>query len=145
MVKPNAKTRDSRLSKIQQKWIYPPSDKRWVKFPLHVLDGEAWHSLNLNERRFIETLMCEHAEQWAKSNGELQVSYNDLIDAGISSRYRVSEAKDRLLKMGPDCRQGRRQTRPEFTLCAAPLRNHVLPQGSRFCGCGTQEVRLGRS
>jgi hypothetical protein len=101
MIKPNAKTRDSRLSKIQQKWIYPPSDKRWVKFPLHVLGGEAWRGMRLNERRLMDMLMCEHAEQWVKSNGELQVSYKDFRDAfAIKGSSRISEAKKSLLDKG---------------------------------------------
>jgi hypothetical protein len=70
MVKPNAKTRNSRLNKIQQKWVDPPRDKQWAKIYIDEMDGEGWRSLSVNARRMYDALICQHYRYIQGSNGE---------------------------------------------------------------------------
>jgi hypothetical protein len=96
MVKPNAKTRNSRLSKIQLQWISPPRDRPWVKIPVDVIEGEAWRSLGVNERRFLDALMCQHFRYCQKSNGELELTQGAFLRAGITAGRYVASARSRL-------------------------------------------------
>ena len=100
MVKPNRKTRDSHLSKIQQRWIAPPKDKPWVKIPIDVMDGERWHSLSVNDRRMLDALMCQHFRYFQRSNGDLEISFGGFLRAGITHRRYVAASKDKLAAMG---------------------------------------------
>src|SRR5215467_9479238 len=89
-IKPNAKTRDSRLSKIQQKWLAPR--KPFVTIYVDDLESKEW--------RFLDALTCQLFQPWHKSNGELQVSYSGFERAGITSRRYVADAKNKLAALG---------------------------------------------
>jgi hypothetical protein len=80
MVKPNRKTRDSRLNKIQQKWI--ARGKQWARIFIDEMDGESWRSLSVNARHMYDALICQQFRYWQGSNGELQVSFSGFQRAG---------------------------------------------------------------
>src|SRR5262245_41670013 len=64
------------------------------------MDGEAWRGLSVNERRMLDALLCHHFRYHQKSNGELEISYNDFKRAGIPARKYVAVAKARLIGLG---------------------------------------------
>jgi hypothetical protein len=98
MIRPNRKTRDSRLSKIQQKWINPR--KPFAMIFIDDMDRESWHSLSVNERRMLDALICHHFRCHQKSNGKLQIPYSAFRRAGITSDQRVAIAQARLAELG---------------------------------------------
>jgi hypothetical protein len=112
MVKPNRKTRDSRLSKIQQRWIAPPKTECWAKIPIDILDGERWRNLTVNERRVIDALICQHFRYFQRSNGELQISYQGFERAGVSNKRHLRAAHARLIANGTIVRKQGVATRP---------------------------------
>jgi hypothetical protein len=124
MVKPNRKTRDSRLNKIQQKWIAPPRGKQWARIFIDEMDGESWRSLSVNARRMYDALICQHFRYWQGSNGELQVSYSGFQRAGIPNRREVAAAKRELIAAGKIACESRPNPDPNLK---RPLTVYELP------------------
>jgi hypothetical protein len=100
MVKPNRKTRNSRLNKRQQKWIDPPRNEQFVRIFLDEMDGESWRGLSISARRMYEALIRQHYEHFQGSNGELEISYGWFKRAGITNRNRVLSARRELVAAG---------------------------------------------
>jgi hypothetical protein len=122
MIRPNAKTRDSRLSKIQQEWIKPR--KPFAMIFIDDMDRESWHSLSVNERRMLDALICHHFRCHQKSNGDLQISYSAFRRAGITSDQRVAIAQARLAELGLiGFKQG---VNPDPNLRCPPLLYEIL-------------------
>jgi hypothetical protein len=100
MVKPNRKTRDSDLSKIQQRWVSPPKDRPWAKIPVDLIDGKRWRGMSVNARRILDALICQHFRYCQKDNGDLQISYSGFMKAGVTGRRHASAAIKELLASG---------------------------------------------
>jgi hypothetical protein len=99
-IKPNRKTRNSRLSKIQQTWIKPPKDKPWVRIFVEDMDGEKWRGLTVTERRVWDALACQHFRYFQRNNGELQVSYAGFKRSGALSMTSVAAAIRKMRQNG---------------------------------------------
>jgi hypothetical protein len=106
MVKPNQKTRDSRLNKIQQKWIAPPRGNPWAQIYIDEMDGESWRSLSVNARRMYDALIWKHYRYYQRSNGELQISYSEFQRAGIPNRREIIGSQAGTCGSGQNCIQG---------------------------------------
>jgi hypothetical protein len=108
-IKPNRKTRNSRLSKIQQTWIKPPKDRPWAKIPIDIMDGERWRGMSVNERRVIDVLICQHFRSYQKDNGDLQISYKGFKLAGVThGKYAAAAIKNLIATGMIEAKQGMR-------------------------------------
>jgi hypothetical protein len=47
------------------------SSEAFIKLPRRVIESEAWRSLNINARRFLDFLMIEHMSHGGRANGKL--------------------------------------------------------------------------
>jgi hypothetical protein len=59
----------------------------WVKVPRALLSSDAWRSLGINGRRFIDFLLLEHMGKAGTQNGKLKAPYRQLEAFGISTRH----------------------------------------------------------
>jgi hypothetical protein len=100
MVKPNRKTRNSTLSKWQQRCIDPPRNKPWAKYYTDTVDTEEWRDLGVNARRVMDALICHHFRYAQKDNGNLEISYSGFERAGVSGRRYIWPALTELVDAG---------------------------------------------
>ncbi len=85
------------LSKMQRKWINPPKDRPWARIYVDVIDSAAWRGLSVNARRVLDALIAQHFRYCQKENGNLQISYRDFNNAGVTRRLigaGIQELKD---------------------------------------------------
>ncbi|HEY1260561.1 MAG TPA: hypothetical protein VGF34_15040 [Stellaceae bacterium] len=78
----------------------------FVKLPRDLLASDAWRSLSINARRFLDFLMIEHMRRGGKANGRLLAPRRQLWDFGIGQHY-VSSAIEEAEQHGlVICRRG---------------------------------------
>ena len=63
----------------------PKLTEAFVKLPRTLLESEAWRSLGINARRFLEFLMLEHMRHGGKKNGSLFAPRRQLERFGIGA------------------------------------------------------------
>src|SRR5215472_18420561 len=84
----------------------PTRTEAFVKLPRTLLESEAWRSLGINARRFLEFLMLEHMRHGGKKNGSLLAPRRQLEQYGIGARY-ISHAIDEAERLGlVECERG---------------------------------------
>jgi hypothetical protein len=71
----------------------------FVKMPRGLLESDAWRSLGINARRFIDFLMLEHLRHAGRYNGRLLAPRRQLEQAGIGARH-VSGAIEETVSRG---------------------------------------------
>jgi len=71
----------------------------FVKMPRGLLESDAWHSLGINARRFLDFLMLEHLRHGGRDNGRLLAPRRQLEQAGIGARH-VSRAIEEIVSLG---------------------------------------------
>src|SRR5262245_44784376 len=76
-----------------------PKGEPWVWLTRELLRSEAWSSLSINARRFIDFLLIEHLDHGGKENGKLLAPRRQLENAGIGARY-VSPAIEEAVLLG---------------------------------------------
>jgi hypothetical protein len=78
----------------------------FVMLPLSLLTSDAWGSLGLNAKRFIEFLMIEHMRHGGRANRKLLAPRRQLERFGIGSHF-ISSAIDNCERVGlVDCHRG---------------------------------------
>jgi len=80
----NAKGRSTsvmsgRIGKLNR----PPEGEGWVWLTRPVMAGPAWRALSLNGRKLIDRVLIEHMAHAGTENGNLAVTYQDLVEWGI--------------------------------------------------------------
>ena len=85
--KPNATGRSSgkpngRIGKLRR----PPKGEPWVWLTRELLLSDAYQSLGITARRFIDFLFIEHMSQGGCENGKLTAPYDQLAAFGCSRR-----------------------------------------------------------
>jgi len=84
----------------------PPVGEPYVWLTRDLLASDAWRSLGINARRFVEFLMIEHMNKGGQHNGKLKAPDRQLREFGIDARYvagAIREAEERGLV---DCLRG---------------------------------------
>jgi hypothetical protein len=71
----------------------------FVKMPRDLLESDAWRSLGVNARRFVDFLMREHMRHGGRDNGRLLAPRRQLERAGIGARH-VSRAIEETASLG---------------------------------------------
>jgi hypothetical protein len=99
----------------------------FVKLPRELLESDAWRSLGINARRFIDFLMLEHMRQGGKRNGFLLAPRRQLMEFGIGAHF-VSDAIDEVDRLGlVDCRRGLGRRPSIYALTWLPLADGSEP------------------
>ena len=104
----------------------------FVKLPRDLLKSDAWHSLTINARRFLDFLMIEHMARGGKANGRLIAPRRQLWDFGIGQRL-VSAAIEDCERVGlVFCRRGVGRAPSLYTLAWLPLANGDKPPDGKW-------------
>src|SRR5262249_55953317 len=119
-----------------------PNGEAFVKLPLKLLTSDAWRSLSINARRFIEFVMIEHMRHGGKANGTLLAPRQQLKLFGIGARH-ISGAIEEAVRGGfVSCLQGTGRQPNLYALTWLPPRDGITvatsegiplgyPKGSR--------------
>lgn len=109
-----------------------PAGEAWAKMPRELLASDAWRSLGINGRRFVDFLLIEHMNKRGKGNGQLQAPRRQLEEFGISARH-VSGAIDEVDQLGlVDCMRGVGRRASVYALTWLPLADGSDP--TNRCG-----------
>jgi hypothetical protein len=65
----------------------PPTGEPYVWLTRELLTSDAWRSLGINARRFVDFLMIEHMNKGGQHNGKLKAPDRQLREFGIDARY----------------------------------------------------------
>lgn len=109
----------------------PPAGEPWVWMTRDLLKSDAWQSLGINERRFIDFLLVEHMRHAGKRNGELIAPWEQLKEAGIGLRL-IGDVIATVDKVGlVDCKRGTGRRPSVYALTWLPLCDGTEP-GNRW-------------
>jgi len=112
----------------------------WVRMPREVLSSDAWRSLGINGRRFIDFLMIELAGTAGTQNGKLKAPHNQLVTFGIGKRY-VADAIRQAEGLGlVECHRGGQRVISTFALTWLPLFDGA-PALDYWRGCRNFKLR----
>ena len=99
----------------------------WVKMPRDLLRSDAWRSLSINARRFIDFLLIEHLSRGGKHNGQLKAPHRQLAYVGVGER-RVAPAIREAEETGlVDCVRGGMRVATTYCLTWLPLHDGKAP------------------
>jgi hypothetical protein len=63
------------------------SGEPFAMLPRGLIGSDAWRSLGINARRFIDFLLLEHMAHGGQENGLLKAPYEQLEAFGVGARY----------------------------------------------------------
>jgi len=99
----------------------PKRGEPFVMLPQHLLESEAWRSLSINARRFLDFLMLEHMRHSGQENGSLLAPRRQLEQHGIGARH-ISAAIEETKLLGlVDCKRGTGRRPSVYALTWLPL------------------------
>lgn len=105
----------------------PPSGEPWIWHPLALRESDAWRSLGINARRFIDFLEREHMRHGGKQNGNLKAPFRQLEDFGIADRYVAATIRE-VEELGlVDCHRGGMRVATTYALTWLPTRDGEPP------------------
>src|SRR5215472_15837570 len=105
----------------------PTRTEAFVKLPRTLLESEAWRSLGINGRRFLDFLMLEHMRHSGKENGSLLAPRRQLEQYGVGARY-ISCAIDEAERVGlVDCKRGVCRRPSAYALTWLPMGDGSTP------------------
>ena len=123
--------------KLRQRRNRPPDGAPWVWLTREMIESEAWGTLSLAARRLIDRVEIEHMDHAGTENGNLIVTYNDLVKFGLR-RSSISGAIKETVERGllVILEKGRRSTGPDrwptrYALGWLPL-NDGTPAANRW-------------
>lgn len=61
----------------------PPQGEGFVWFTRQIMRSSAFRAMSLNARKLVDRVLIEHMDHGGAQNGELIVTYADLVDWGI--------------------------------------------------------------
>lgn len=111
----------------------------FIKLPLDLLQSEAWRSLGINSRRFVDFLMLEHMMHSGQRNGFLLAPRRQLEQFGIGARHvssAIEEAESRGLV---DIKRGVGRRPSTYALTWLPLSGGGAPTRRWLFGEMTSE------
>jgi hypothetical protein len=94
----------------------PPVGEPWVWLTRELLSSDAWRSLSINGRRFIDALLIEHMAHAGRANGQLKATHRQLYQMGIGQHHAtraICEAEELGLV---DCHRGGMRVATTYTL-----------------------------
>jgi hypothetical protein len=124
--KPNGTGRSSgKIGGSYGKRMKPPKGEPWVWLTRELLTSDAWQSLTLNGRRFVDFLMIEHMNHAGTENGNLRATRRQLDHFGITT-HRISEVIAEAETAGlVDCQRGGMRVATTYRLTF-----YALPDGT---------------
>src|SRR5580765_1616057 len=103
------------------------SKEPFVMLPRDLVRSDAWRSLGINARRFIDFLIGEHLSHGGKNNGKLKAPRRQLHSFGISARH-VSAAIQEVEEKGlVGCNRGGLRVATTYALTWLETFGHGKP------------------
>jgi len=110
------------------KMMKPPKGQPWVWLTRELLESDAWQSLSINARRFVDFLLLDHMNNAGCENGKLKATYDQLVKFGVTSRRRAAQAISEVEAAGlVDCHRGGMRVATTYTLTFYSLPDGVPP------------------
>lgn len=130
--KPDASGRSSgKIGGRAGKLMKPPQGEPWIWLTRELLQSEAWQSLGINARRFIDRLLIEHMNHAGTENGRLKTTYAQLEEFGLTSRCIAGAIAEAEAVGLVDVHRGGRHVAATYTLTFYPLPNGT-PASNRW-------------
>ena len=95
--------------------------------PRELLLSDAWRSLGINGRRFIDFLFIEHMGHGGRENGRLKAPYRQLEDRGVGARHLADTIRDVEVRGLVDCHRGGRRVATTYALTWFRLHDGTPP------------------
>jgi hypothetical protein len=126
--KPNATGRSSgKIGGRQGRMMRPPPGSPWVWLTAELITSDAWRSLDVNARRFLDAVLVENMSHAGQENGNLKSTHRQLIAFGIHPRN-VAAAIRAVEAAGlVDCHRGGMRSPTTFALTWLPLHDGTPP------------------
>lgn len=142
--KPNATGRGSgKFSGRMGRTMKPPKGEPWVWITRELFESEAWQSLTLNGRRFVDFLLIEHMNHAGRENGRLKATRRQLAAFGINT-HRISAIIAEVEAAGlVDCYRAGMRVATTYTLTFYPLPDGT-PASNRWKQKRATVVQLDR-
>jgi hypothetical protein len=101
----------------------PPAGEPWTWLTRELLSSEAWRSLSINARRFIDFLLIEHMNHAGTENGRLMATYAQLESHGLHPN-KIKPAIDDCEQRGlVECQRGGMRVATTYRLTWLPDRD----------------------
>ena len=148
---PNGRSSGIRYGR-EGKFRAPPKGSPWCWLTTELLASEAWRALSVNGRRFIDFLMIEHTSHAATENGNLGVTYDQLVEFGLTRRLIKESIRETVFlglvrvmqKGGLSFGDVKRLTRYRLTFYADRDGNHATNEWKGVGQDKVDEWRRGR-
>jgi hypothetical protein len=99
----------------------PPTGEPWIWATRELLSSDAWRSVGINGRRFIDFLQIEHMRHGGRQNGNLKAPYAQLEAFGIGAHF-VARCIREVEDLGlVDCYRGGMRVATTYALTWLPL------------------------
>ena len=108
-----------------------PAGETFVKLTRDLLESEAWRSLGINARRFIDFLMLEHLRHGGRQNGKLKAPQRQLAIVGVDSHYAARAIREAEAAGLVDAHRHGIRVATTYTLTWLPLCDGT-PPGNRW-------------
>lgn len=93
--RPDATGRSSgKIGGRKGKMQKPPQGEPWVWLTAEMLASDAWRSLSINARRFIDALQLDHMAHAGTENGNLMATRSQLEAFGLSVNHITSAIRE---------------------------------------------------
>jgi len=99
----------------------------FVKLPRHLIESDAWRSLGINARRFLDFLMVEHMRHAGRKNGQLLAPRRQLEAAGIGAHFVSAAIEDTVDRGLVLMKRGRGRQPSVYALAWLPLFDGTMP------------------
>ena len=117
-----------------------PAGSAWVWLTAEMMKSDAWRSLGINERRFVDFVLIEFLQHGGTKNGLIKAPYEQLEKIGISGRL-IAKAIDRVEEVGLiDAHRGGKRVATTYTLNWLPTHDG-RPSSNRWRDFRSATVR----
>ena len=99
----------------------PPAGEAWVWMTRDLVESDAWRSMGINARRFIDFLLIEHMGKAGTQNGKLKAPHRQLEAFGIGRRLIADAIRETELLGLVECRRAGQRAPSTYTLTWLPL------------------------
>jgi hypothetical protein len=93
----------------------------FVMLRRELLRSDAWRTLSINGRRFLDVLMIEHMTKGGQENGLLKAPYEQLETFGVGARYVADAIRDAEELGLVDCYRGGMRVATVYALTWFPM------------------------
>ena len=107
----------------------PPKGEPWIWLTRELLASDAWRSVGMNARRFIDFLILEHMARGGKHNGQIKAPHRQLMEFGIAARFVADAIRDAENVGLVECHRGGLRVATTYSLSWLPNHDGSMATG----------------